>query len=215
MLTSCPFVEKFSLEIETYYTPDGGEQENVFNLKVFRALSSEDIFARRIIGRDQTWAEGWPTWLTWWRTNNKIMYLRFLPSSPSSPLSPSPPWWSLCPPHRRIQQCLWARKQLVDRSTRTGWRNTAPPVWSVGHHRDHLYIMRMYVTKNEHFLRMSHEKWALFMVPGLFLQQFIKGDIENTPKWIRLNCILAPWSHPRPCNDDDDVRCFVVYLPGC
>jgi len=30
---SCPFVEKFSLEIETYYTPDGGEQENVFNLK--------------------------------------------------------------------------------------------------------------------------------------------------------------------------------------
>ena len=51
---SCPFVEKFSLEIETYYTPDGGEQENVFNLKVFRALSSEDIFARIIISRDQT-----------------------------------------------------------------------------------------------------------------------------------------------------------------
>jgi len=29
---SCPFVEKFSLEIETYYTPDGGQMENVFNL---------------------------------------------------------------------------------------------------------------------------------------------------------------------------------------
>ena len=32
---SCPFVEKFSLEIETYYTPDGGHRENVFNLTVF------------------------------------------------------------------------------------------------------------------------------------------------------------------------------------
>ena len=31
---SCPFVEKFSLEIETYYTPDGGHRENVFNLTV-------------------------------------------------------------------------------------------------------------------------------------------------------------------------------------
>ena len=27
-------MEKFSLEIETYYTPDGGQLENVFNLKV-------------------------------------------------------------------------------------------------------------------------------------------------------------------------------------
>jgi hypothetical protein len=27
-------VEKFSLEIETYYTPDGGHLENVFNLPV-------------------------------------------------------------------------------------------------------------------------------------------------------------------------------------
>ena len=31
---SCPFVEKFSLEIETFYTPDGGQKENVFNLSV-------------------------------------------------------------------------------------------------------------------------------------------------------------------------------------
>lgn len=29
---TCPFVEKFSLEIETYYFPDDGHQENVFNL---------------------------------------------------------------------------------------------------------------------------------------------------------------------------------------
>lgn len=29
---TCPFVEKFSLEIETYYFPDDGHQENVFHL---------------------------------------------------------------------------------------------------------------------------------------------------------------------------------------
>lgn len=29
---TCPFVEKFSLEIETYYFPDDGHQENVFQL---------------------------------------------------------------------------------------------------------------------------------------------------------------------------------------
>lgn len=29
---TCPFVEKFSLEIETYYYPDDGHQENVFKL---------------------------------------------------------------------------------------------------------------------------------------------------------------------------------------
>lgn len=29
---TCPFVEKFSLEIETYYFPDDGNQENVFKL---------------------------------------------------------------------------------------------------------------------------------------------------------------------------------------
>lgn len=29
---TCPFVEKFSLEIETYYFPDDGHQDNVFNL---------------------------------------------------------------------------------------------------------------------------------------------------------------------------------------
>lgn len=29
---TCPFVEKFSLEIETYYYGDNGHQENVFKL---------------------------------------------------------------------------------------------------------------------------------------------------------------------------------------
>lgn len=29
---TCPFVEKFSIEIETYYFPDDGHQENVFNM---------------------------------------------------------------------------------------------------------------------------------------------------------------------------------------
>ncbi|XP_059510846.1 membrane-associated phosphatidylinositol transfer protein 2 isoform X9 [Stegostoma tigrinum] len=29
---TCPFVEKFSIDIETYYKPDSGEQANVFNL---------------------------------------------------------------------------------------------------------------------------------------------------------------------------------------
>uniref|UniRef100_A0A8C0FYV9 Phosphatidylinositol transfer protein N-terminal domain-containing protein n=1 Tax=Chelonoidis abingdonii TaxID=106734 RepID=A0A8C0FYV9_CHEAB len=29
---TCPFVEKFSIEIETYYRPDSGKQSNVFNL---------------------------------------------------------------------------------------------------------------------------------------------------------------------------------------
>lgn len=29
---TCPFVEKFSLEIETYYFADNGHQENVFKL---------------------------------------------------------------------------------------------------------------------------------------------------------------------------------------
>lgn len=29
---TCPFVEKFSIEIETYYRPDAGQQTNIFNL---------------------------------------------------------------------------------------------------------------------------------------------------------------------------------------
>ncbi|GCB82949.1 hypothetical protein scyTo_0023374, partial [Scyliorhinus torazame] len=29
---TCPFVEKFSIDIETYYKPDCGDQSNVFNL---------------------------------------------------------------------------------------------------------------------------------------------------------------------------------------
>ena len=28
----CPFIEKFTLDIETCYQNDGGEQDNIFNL---------------------------------------------------------------------------------------------------------------------------------------------------------------------------------------
>ncbi|KAM6075075.1 membrane-associated phosphatidylinositol transfer protein 1 [Chlamydotis macqueenii] len=44
---TCPFVEKFSIEIETYYRPDAGQQTNVFNLSVAekrqRILDTIDI----------------------------------------------------------------------------------------------------------------------------------------------------------------------------
>lgn len=40
---TCPFVEKFSLEIETYYFPDNGNQENVFG------LSGNDL-RNRVVG---------------------------------------------------------------------------------------------------------------------------------------------------------------------
>lgn len=32
MRTTCPFVEKFFVDVETFYLPDAGQQENVFNL---------------------------------------------------------------------------------------------------------------------------------------------------------------------------------------
>ncbi|KAK3742785.1 hypothetical protein QZH41_013894 [Actinostola sp. cb2023] len=32
MRTTCPFVEKFYVDVETYYLPDAGQSENVFNL---------------------------------------------------------------------------------------------------------------------------------------------------------------------------------------
>lgn len=41
---TCPFVEKFSLEIETYYFPDNGHQDNVFK------LSGSDL-RNRIVGK--------------------------------------------------------------------------------------------------------------------------------------------------------------------
>ncbi|NWT93279.1 PITM1 protein, partial [Urocynchramus pylzowi] len=44
---TCPFVEKFSIEIETYYRPDAGQQTNIFNLsaaeKRQRILDTIDI----------------------------------------------------------------------------------------------------------------------------------------------------------------------------
>ncbi|XP_015041504.2 protein retinal degeneration B isoform X2 [Drosophila pseudoobscura] len=50
---TCPFVEKFSLDIETYYFPDNGYQENVFQ------LSGSDLRNRIVdvidIVKDQLW----------------------------------------------------------------------------------------------------------------------------------------------------------------
>ena len=39
----CPFIEKFSLEIETVYLNDGGEQDNVFNLP-------NSVIRNRVVG---------------------------------------------------------------------------------------------------------------------------------------------------------------------
>lgn len=49
---TCPFVEKFYVEIETYYFPDNGHQENVFN------LSGSD-YRNRIVGKYRrfTWTK--------------------------------------------------------------------------------------------------------------------------------------------------------------
>lgn len=44
---TCPFVEKFYLEIETYYYPDDGHQDNVFG------LAGSDL-RNRIVGRNFT-----------------------------------------------------------------------------------------------------------------------------------------------------------------
>lgn len=41
---TCPFVEKFYLEIETYYYPDNGHQDNVFK------LTGSDL-RNRIVGK--------------------------------------------------------------------------------------------------------------------------------------------------------------------
>jgi len=43
---TCPFVEKFSLDIETYYYPDNGYQDNVFQ------LSGSDL-RNRIVGQSE------------------------------------------------------------------------------------------------------------------------------------------------------------------
>lgn len=53
---TCPFVEKFSLEIETYYFPDGGNQENVFKLSGSdlrnRIVDVIDIVKDQLYGAD-------------------------------------------------------------------------------------------------------------------------------------------------------------------
>lgn len=43
---TCPFVEKFSLEIETYYFADNGHQENVFR------LTGSD-YRNRVVGKSK------------------------------------------------------------------------------------------------------------------------------------------------------------------
>ncbi len=42
----CPFVERFTLEIETYYFNDDGSQENVFGL-------SKSELRERLVGQSQ------------------------------------------------------------------------------------------------------------------------------------------------------------------
>jgi hypothetical protein len=53
---TCPFVEKFSLEIETYYFPDNGYQENVFGLQGSdlrnRVVDVIDIVKDKLTGPD-------------------------------------------------------------------------------------------------------------------------------------------------------------------
>lgn len=53
---TCPFVEKFYLEIETYYYPDNGHQENVFG------LAGSDL-RNRIVGGSRM-GLGWERVLT-------------------------------------------------------------------------------------------------------------------------------------------------------
>lgn len=56
---TCPFVEKFSIEIETYYRPDAGQQTNVFNLsaaekrqRILGAYGCREAGSRRRAGPD-------------------------------------------------------------------------------------------------------------------------------------------------------------------
>ncbi|KFB34885.1 AGAP000033-PA-like protein [Anopheles sinensis] len=55
---TCPFVEKFSLEIETYYFPDNGHQDNVFKLSGAdlrsRIVDLIDIVKDQLSGADYT-----------------------------------------------------------------------------------------------------------------------------------------------------------------
>ncbi|KAJ8680190.1 hypothetical protein QAD02_015977 [Eretmocerus hayati] len=53
---TCPFVERFSVEIETYYFPDNGHQENVFKLSGSdlrnRVVDVIDIVRDQLVGAD-------------------------------------------------------------------------------------------------------------------------------------------------------------------
>ncbi|XP_055586788.1 protein retinal degeneration B isoform X3 [Uranotaenia lowii] len=69
---TCPFVEKFSLEIETYYFGDNGHQENVFKLNGSdlrnRIVDTIDIVKDQLTGADYTQAED-PTMYVSEKTN--------------------------------------------------------------------------------------------------------------------------------------------------
>lgn len=45
---TCPFVEKFSIDIETYYKPDTGNQADVFNMSAAERR-------QRSIGESRAW----------------------------------------------------------------------------------------------------------------------------------------------------------------
>ncbi|KAG0716142.1 Protein retinal degeneration B [Chionoecetes opilio] len=53
---TCPFVEKFNIEVETYYFNDGGQQENVFNLSKSdmkqREIDLIDVVKDQLYGAD-------------------------------------------------------------------------------------------------------------------------------------------------------------------
>ncbi|XP_068241637.1 protein retinal degeneration B isoform X2 [Palaemon carinicauda] len=53
---TCPFVEKFSIEVETYYFNDGGHQDNVFNLSKSEMKQREvdliDVVKDQLYGAD-------------------------------------------------------------------------------------------------------------------------------------------------------------------
>lgn len=64
---TCPFVEKFSIEIETYYRQDAGQQPNIFNLsaaekrqRILGAYGQPAVLGRtRCLRHSHTELPGW------------------------------------------------------------------------------------------------------------------------------------------------------------
>lgn len=83
---TCPFVEKFSIEIETYYRPDAGQQTNIFNLsaaeKRQRILGGYGWLgelgrALWLLGFPQN-ASGMDVWLKWNLRGSTALFLLVL-----------------------------------------------------------------------------------------------------------------------------------------